>query len=77
MDGFVTAALPTLGIVLGVLFACGILALIVAALVQISGSMALDGTARAVWILIVVVAPVIGAIIWFTFGPDPVHRSSR
>lgn len=41
----------------------------VIALVSIARSDRSTGTERAVWILIVIVAPVVGAILWFAIGP--------
>jgi hypothetical protein len=53
------------------LFATGAVALWAFALLQISKSM-LDATAKAIWVLIVVVAPFLGALAWFFVG---VHQA--
>lgn len=49
------------------LFAGGMVALWALALYQIAQSM-LDATAKAVWVLIVVLAPFLGALAWFFVG---------
>jgi hypothetical protein len=49
------------------LVAAGAVALWALALLQISRSM-LDTTAKAIWVLIVVVAPFLGALAWFFIG---------
>jgi hypothetical protein len=49
------------------LVAAGGVALWVFALLQISKSY-LDATAKAIWVLIVVVAPFLGALAWFFIG---------
>jgi hypothetical protein len=45
-----------------------ILALVITAFVQIAKTDTLDNTGRAVWILIVIIAPILGAAIWFWIG---------
>jgi hypothetical protein len=52
-------------------------ALMITALVQIAKHPAIDPTARAVWILIVLVAPVLGAVAWFWAGPKEIGHPSR
>ncbi|MCX2733799.1 PLD nuclease N-terminal domain-containing protein [Saccharopolyspora sp. NFXS83] len=49
------------------LAALGFLALFVGALVSIFRS-ATDSATKAVWALIVVMAPVLGCLLWFVFG---------
>ena len=39
--------------------------IVITALVEILRSESLDNSSKALWILIVVVAPLLGAIIWF------------
>ena len=53
--------------VLALSLAAGAIALWVVALLQISKSY-LDATAKAIWVLIVVVAPFLGALAWFFVG---------
>ena len=52
-------------------------ALMITALMQIAKHPAIDPTARAVWILIVVIAPVLGAIAWFLIGQKEIGHRSR
>lgn len=52
-------------------------ALMVKAFVQIAQRPAFDPMTRAVWILIVLVAPVLGAIAWFWIGPKEIEPTSR
>ncbi|MFJ6537074.1 PLD nuclease N-terminal domain-containing protein [Paenarthrobacter sp. NPDC091711] len=52
-------------------------ALMLKALVQIAQRPAFDPMTRAIWILIVLVAPVLGAIAWFWIGPKEIEPSSR
>ena len=40
----------------------------VLALVQVAKTTTLDPTAKALWVLIVLVFPVLGAIVWFAIG---------
>ncbi|WP_043469771.1 PLDc N-terminal domain-containing protein [Arthrobacter sp. Rue61a] len=54
-----------------------ITALMVKALVQIAQRPAFDSMTRALWILIVLVAPVLGAIAWFWIGPKEIEPTSR
>lgn len=49
------------------LIVLGCLALWIVALLQITKSY-LDSTAKAIWVLIVVVAPFLGALAWFFIG---------
>lgn len=44
------------------------IALFFAALISIARAPEIDGTQRALWILIVIVAPFLGAIVWFAIG---------
>jgi len=60
---------------LGFAFMSGILAVVIIALVQIVRSPALDNSSRPLWVLVVLAAPLIGAIVWFTSGPKPPLRS--
>jgi hypothetical protein len=55
----------------------GIIALVITAFVQIAKTDALDNTGRAVWILIVIIAPVLGAAIWFWIGTRAPSFRSR
>ncbi|MBP2267429.1 drug/metabolite transporter (DMT)-like permease [Pseudarthrobacter sp. PvP004] len=52
-------------------------ALILRALVQIAQRPAFDPMTRAIWIFIVLVAPVLGAIAWFWLGPKEIEPTSR
>lgn len=54
--------------VLGFAAAAVIVGLVIVALLQIAKTDTLDNTGRAVWILIVIIAPVLGAAIWFWIG---------
>ncbi|GAB3045524.1 hypothetical protein GCM10027052_30120 [Parafrigoribacterium mesophilum] len=54
--------------VLGFAAAAVIVGLVIVALLQIAKTDTLDNTGRAVWILIVIIAPVFGAAIWFWIG---------
>lgn len=45
-----------------------ILALVVTALVQVARAPRLEPVVRAVWVLIILVAPVLGAVAWFAIG---------
>ena len=53
--------------VLALSLAAGVIILWVIALLQISKSY-LDATAKAIWVLIVVIAPFLGALAWFFIG---------
>lgn len=48
----------------------------VVALLQISRSL-LDSTAKAIWVLIVVVAPFLGALAWFFIGAQQAPPLSK
>ena len=54
-----------------VLLFAAILGMIYVAISQIARSSHLSDSARALWVLIVLVAPVIGAIAWFSIGAHP------
>ena len=41
------------------------------AISQIARSSHLSDTARALWVLMVLLAPVVGAIAWFSIGSQP------
>jgi hypothetical protein len=58
------------------LVAAGAVALWAFALLQISRS-SLDTTAKAVWVLIVVVAPFLGALAWFFVGAQQAPPLSK
>lgn len=45
-----------------------ILVLVIVALVQVARQPKIDPIVRALWILIIVVAPIVGAIVWFAIG---------
>ncbi len=45
-----------------------ILVLVIVALVQVARLPKVDPIVRALWILIIVVAPIVGAIVWFAIG---------
>jgi Phospholipase_D-nuclease N-terminal len=49
-------------------FGCGVLVLWFVALNGIINSPGLSDTARAVWVLIVVLAPVLGSLVWLAMG---------
>ncbi|MFC5931783.1 MULTISPECIES: PLDc N-terminal domain-containing protein [Cryobacterium] len=44
---------------------------LVVALVQIRRAPSLSSTARAIWVLIVLFAPIAGPVIWFLVGRRP------
>ncbi|MCY7288488.1 MAG: PLDc N-terminal domain-containing protein [Cryobacterium sp.] len=56
------------GLGLGGLGVLGSVGLIVAALAQITRALHLREAARAGWVLVVVCAPVFGAVAWFAVG---------
>jgi hypothetical protein len=58
------------------LVAAGAVALWGFALLQISRSL-LDTTAKAIWVLIVVVAPFLGALAWFFIGAQQAPPLSK
>ena len=62
-----------------VLLIPAILALVLwfAAIWSIAKAELISGTERAVWILIVVVAPFLGAILWFAIGKQGTLSSGR
>ncbi len=45
-----------------------ILVLVIVALVQVARQPKVDPIVRALWILIIVVAPIVGTIVWFAMG---------
>jgi uncharacterized integral membrane protein len=45
-----------------------ILVLVIVALVQVARQPKMDPIVRALWILIIVVAPIVGSIVWFAIG---------
>jgi len=45
-----------------------ILVLVILALVQVARQPKVDPIVRALWILIIVVAPIVGAIVWFAIS---------
>ena len=53
--------------IIAVLLMAGAAVLWIIALLQIAKSL-LDSTAKAIWVLIVVVAPFLGALAWFFIG---------
>jgi hypothetical protein len=60
----------------GIVAVGGIIALVIIAFVQIAKTDTLDATGRAVWILIVIISPILGAAIWFWIGTrSPSFRS--
>lgn len=61
--GFITVAAVSFAV---------ILALVVAALVQVAQAPGLEPVVRAVWVLIILVAPVLGAVAWFAIGQKSV-----
>ena len=64
-------------IILGCLaLAGGTIALWIVALLQITKSY-LDSTAKAIWVLIVVVAPFLGALAWFFIGAQQAPPLTR
>lgn len=60
-------------LLLCLLLIASVAVLIIVALVQIAKSPALDNTSRPMWILVVLAAPLIGAIVWFASGPRGQH----
>ena len=52
------------------------LALVVGAVISISKSAHATPTVKAIWFLIVVVAPFLGSLIWFTVGKPRAPRGS-
>jgi hypothetical protein len=60
-------------IVLGIAF----LALWVGAVASISASAVLSSTAKAVWILITLVFPVLGPLVWFVSGRSTARSALR
>ncbi|WP_111719519.1 PLDc N-terminal domain-containing protein [Homoserinimonas sp. OAct 916] len=54
-----------------VLLFAAILVMIYVAISQIARASHLSDSARALWVLIVLIAPVIGAIAWFSIGSQP------
>jgi hypothetical protein len=70
-DGQLVAGI---GLALLALTVLGAIALIVAALVQISHAVHLPEPERTRWVLSVVFAPVFGAIAWFAVGNHPQLR---
>lgn len=54
-----------------VLLAVAILVMIYVAISQIARAPHLGDSTRALWVLIVLIAPVIGAIAWFSIGAQP------
>ncbi len=55
----------------------GLTALMLTALHQIAKRPTIDPVTRAVWVLIVLVAPGLGAIAWFWAGPKEIGHPSR
>lgn len=63
---------PTLvAIALASLVAVFALAVIVYAIVQIGRSSDLTGAEKVVWVIGVLCAPLIGALVWYFAGPHP------
>ena len=60
-----------------VIFAALYLALAVGAVISISKSAHATPTVKAIWFLIVVVAPFLGSLIWFTVGKPRAPRGSE
>ncbi|THJ67145.1 hypothetical protein E8P82_05590 [Arthrobacter echini] len=54
--------------IFGLVLAIGALILFVVALVGIARSQRLSGTARAVWVLIILAFPLLGPFFWFFIG---------
>ncbi len=63
-------------IVLWLAVLAGAVTLWAIALLQISRSL-LDSTAKAIWVLIVVLAPFLGALAWFFFGAQQAPPLTR
>lgn len=53
------------------------LALVIGALISISKSRHATPTVKAIWFLIVVVAPFLGSLLWFTLGKPKAPRRSE
>ena len=62
-------------LLLCLLLIAAVAVLIIVALVQIAKSQELDNSSRPMWVLVVLAAPLIGAIIWFASGPRGQRRS--
>jgi type II secretory pathway component PulJ len=60
--------------VLGFALLAALVAVVIIALVQIARSPVLDNSSRPLWLLVVLAAPLIGAIVWFTSGPKSTLR---
>ena len=61
-----------MGIEVGVLLGLIILALDIWAIVSVVGSSASTG-AKVVWILLILILPILGLLIWLLAGPRPVR----
>ena len=62
-------------LVVGALIALGLAALVIGALVSLYRAEA-DGTTKAVWVLIVVMAPLLGAALWFVIGRSQARKNA-
>lgn len=69
-------SVPFWGLLMMGVVGLALTALMIAALVQIAQRPGMDSTTRAMWILIVLVAPVLGAIAWFWIRPKGLGSSS-
>lgn len=66
-----------LPLLVGIIALGVVVAFVIVALAQIAKATQLNEVARALWILIVIVAPVLGSIAWFWIGShqrSPVSR---
>lgn len=57
-----------LPLLVGIIALAVVVAFVILALAQIARATQLDEGARALWVLIVIVAPVLGALVWFWIG---------
>lgn len=59
------------------LLGVGTMALVAVAVVVVFGSLfraPMPGTERAIWVLIILAFPILGAIVWLSWGQDSVQR---
>ncbi|WP_104162624.1 PLDc N-terminal domain-containing protein [Cryobacterium sp. N22] len=59
------------------LLGIGTIALLAAAVLMVFGSLfrtPMSGTERAIWVLIILMFPVLGAFVWMSWGQDSFRR---
>ncbi|MFD3688705.1 PLD nuclease N-terminal domain-containing protein [Nocardiopsis sp. NPDC058631] len=72
-DTTMNTAIPAFILITALLVGLAVVVFIIAAVFSILGSR-VDGAMKIVWLIFVVIAPLIGALLWFLVGRNQGHR---